>query len=92
MVWLSCFCAPKNIACYKCPEFWIQLARNGSCFGVAVAGSRNLETTLIYAQADTEIKRKAIEKATQGICDVSVVKEDPNNLDDDTLKQLYGFQ
>ena len=55
-------------------------------------GHANLETTLIYAHADTEMKRKAIEKASQGICDVSVAKEDPNDLDDDTLKRLYGLR
>ena len=57
-------------------------------------GHSKLETTLIYAKADTEKKRKAIEKAT-----------DPNSplrdrlnaerymvTDDELLKQLYGLR
>lgn len=48
-------------------------------------GHANLETTLIYAHADTEMKRKAIEKASAGICEIDPVKNDPESLDDDML-------
>jgi hypothetical protein len=56
-------------------------------------GHTNLETTLIYAHADTEQKRAAIEKATpQG----NVLKSDPvmryDVTDDEVLKQLYGLR
>ena len=55
-------------------------------------GHANLETTLIYAHADTEMKRKAIEKASAGICEIDAGKIDPDTLDDDTLKRLYGLR
>ena len=56
-------------------------------------GHSNLETTLIYSYADTEMKRQAIEKAT--------VENHPlrtndvfnsEDIDDDTLKRLYGLK
>ena len=52
----------------------------------------NLETTLIYAHADTEMKRKAIEKASPAICEIAIGADDSNSLDDDTLKRLYGLR
>ncbi len=55
-------------------------------------GHANLETTLIYAHADTEMKRKAIEKASAGICEIDAVESAPDTLDDDTLKRLYGLR
>ena len=56
-------------------------------------GHSNIETTLIYAYADTEMKREDIEKATaqnhpirnQELFDLS-------KLDKDTLKKLYGLK
>jgi len=57
-------------------------------------GHANLETTLIYASADTEHKRKAIEKAMtveNPLFDNSAYSQ--FKLDDDTLlKQLYGLK
>ena len=55
-------------------------------------GHANLETTLIYAHADTEMKRKAIEKASAGICEIDAGESNPDTLDDDTLKRLYGLR
>ena len=57
-------------------------------------GHANLETTLIYAHADTEQKRRAIEKATE--LD-SPLTENLNAdrftvSDDDTIKRLYGLK
>lgn len=57
-------------------------------------GHSRLDTTLIYAHADTEQKRKAIEKA---IPEESTLKQflnsDRYSLDDeDTIKQLYGLR
>jgi len=57
-------------------------------------GHTQLETTLIYAQADTEMKRKAIENA---VSDESPLKTFVNaerfTVDDDELvKQLYGLR
>lgn len=54
-------------------------------------GHAQLETTLIYAYADTEMKRKAIEKAT--LENNPLVRiETPRFIDDeDKIKQLYGL-
>jgi site-specific recombinase XerD len=57
-------------------------------------GHANLETTLIYAHADTEHKRKAIEAA---VPDDSPLKSFTNAdrytvSDDETLKRLYGLR
>lgn len=56
-------------------------------------GHAHLETTLIYAHADTEQKRKAIEKATS--LENLLNAEPPLPLDvndDDVLKRLYGLK
>jgi len=55
-------------------------------------GHANLETTLVYAHADTEKKRKAIEAATDGLMKnlQAVYKFDVN--DDEVLKRLYGLK
>lgn len=55
-------------------------------------GHANLETTLIYAHADTEMKRRAIEKASSDICTVGTDATMPDSFDDDTLKRLYGLR
>jgi len=57
-------------------------------------GHANLETTLVYAHADTEIKRKAIEKA---IPKDTLLSEHTNAErykvdDEDVLKQLCGLR
>jgi len=54
-------------------------------------GHSNMETSLIYAHADVEMKRKAIEKATSGEHSL-VEKELPRFMNDkDIIKQLYGI-
>ncbi len=54
-------------------------------------GHANLETTLIYAHADTEMKRKAIQLASAGICSIpEAVRQD--ECDDAELKRLYGLR
>ncbi len=56
-------------------------------------GHSNLETTLIYAYADTEMKRVAIEKATEANHPLrKAVGFNGADLDDDTLKLLYGLR
>lgn len=57
-------------------------------------GHANLETTLIYAHADTEQKRKAIERATQNN---NLLKEQLDSgrytvTDETTLRRLYGLK
>jgi len=57
-------------------------------------GHAQLETTLIYAYADTEHKRKAIEQATPVN---SPLRKKLNSsrytiTDDETLKKLYGLK
>ena len=55
-------------------------------------GHANLETTLIYAHADTKMKRKAIEKASSGIRVIDDIENTPDTFDDDTLKRLHGLR
>jgi site-specific recombinase XerD len=56
-------------------------------------GHAQLETTLIYAHADTEQKRKAIEKATSK---GNVLQNKPSSRfdvnDEEVLKKLYGLK
>jgi len=56
-------------------------------------GHAQIETTLIYARADTEMKRKEIEKATKGL---EPVPEKDNEMvmkvkNEQDLKRLYGL-
>lgn len=56
-------------------------------------GHSNLQTTLVYAHADTEQKRKAIEKATDN--DNITQSSQPRKFvisDEETLKRLYGLR
>lgn len=58
-------------------------------------GHANLETTLIYAYADTEMKRVAIETATSDVNVLRSEKEAPKAFwqnDNDLIKRLYGFR
>ena len=56
-------------------------------------GHSSVETTLIYAYADTEMKRAAIEKATGKNHPIrNKERFDVSELDDDTLKKLYGLK
>ena len=53
-------------------------------------GHKQVETTLIYAYADTEAKRKAIEKAMgAGLADAESVNYTVS--DEDMLRRLYGL-
>jgi len=58
-------------------------------------GHKNLETTSIYAYADTEMKRKAIEKATKG---KEIMQEKESSLflesenREEIIKKLYGLK
>lgn len=55
-------------------------------------GHSNLETTLIYAYADTEMKRAAIEKATAANHPLRKTEEVNEAIfDEGTLKRLYGL-
>ncbi len=56
-------------------------------------GHKNLETTLIYAYADTEMKRKAIQKAT-GCSNPLKSEENPAywKNDDEIMRKLYGLK
>lgn len=55
-------------------------------------GHEDPETTLIYASADTEMKRKAIEKATINL-DIGKEKTIPIwKNDDDMIRRLYGLK
>ncbi len=55
-------------------------------------GHANIETTLVYAHADTEEKRKAIEKAMTG-SDVEPAEDEKFTInEEEVLKRLYGLQ
>ena len=54
-------------------------------------GHSNLETTLIYAHADTEQKRRAIEAAQGKGLNIDVKSKKYTIKDDDLLKRLYGL-
>lgn len=56
-------------------------------------GHSNLEATLIYAYADTEMKRLAIEKATDSNHPLrNKISLNVKELDDNTIKRLYGLK
>jgi site-specific recombinase XerD len=56
-------------------------------------GHAQLETTMIYAYADTKMKRDAIEKATSSISALKQGQEVTSWQDDDELiKRLYGLE
>lgn len=55
-------------------------------------GHANIETTLIYAYADTEMKRAAIEKATDANHPIRHNNINSNlELNNETIKKLYGL-
>jgi len=57
-------------------------------------GHAQLETTLIYAHADTAQKRKAIEKASLGNTPLKMILNAERYIvsDDEILKRLYGLK
>ena len=55
-------------------------------------GHVNPETTLIYAYADTEMKRLAIEKATGSTNPINAEIKAPWINDDEMIKKLYGLK
>lgn len=56
-------------------------------------GHAKYETTLIYAKADTEYKRRAMEKANKSSPLSGKINSDRFRVsDDDLLKQLYGLK
>ena len=56
-------------------------------------GHEDPETTLIYAYADTEMKRKAIEKATANSQLIPEVKTlSVWQGDDEMIRKLYGLK
>ena len=55
-------------------------------------GHSNLETTLIYAHADTEQKRKAIEKSMGSRVTGGIDIPRYSVTDNDTIKKLYGLK
>lgn len=55
-------------------------------------GHKNYTTTLVYAYADTEAKRKAIEKAIANGEPTETVEESYTVKDEDLIKKLYGLK
>ena len=54
-------------------------------------GHKQLETTLIYAHADTEAKRKAITEAMASDPFLGVESVNYTVSDEEILKRLYGL-
>jgi len=54
-------------------------------------GHSRLETTLIYAYADTEMKRKAIEAATEQNHPLRIKETGLKEASDDDFRKLYGL-
>jgi site-specific recombinase XerD len=54
-------------------------------------GHSHIETTMVYANADTEMKRKAIEKATKPHNPLNAERNIKIVYDDKTIKKLYGL-
>lgn len=54
-------------------------------------GHSDLETTLIYAYADTEMKRDAINKAMESNHPLYMVETTPEDSDEDMLRQYCGL-
>ena len=54
-------------------------------------GHKQIETTLIYAYADTEAKRAAIEKAMAADAFIGTESSNYTVNDEETLKRLYGL-
>jgi transposase len=54
-------------------------------------GHSNLETTLIYAYADTEMKRKAIEAATDQNHPLRKKEANVKEMSDVDFKKAYGL-
>ena len=54
-------------------------------------GHSDLETTLIYAYADTEMKREAINKAMKSNHPLYMTETGPEDSEDDKLRQYYGL-
>lgn len=73
----------------------MHLYRNGMPLALLAEflGHDNPETTLVYASADTEMKRQAIEKAS-----VHLAGNDQNAMvpqlcaDDEIIRKLYGLK
>ena len=56
-------------------------------------GHDNPETTLIYASADTEMKRQAIEKASNHLVNTDFLTKEPLwSSDDEMIRKLYGLK
>lgn len=72
----------------------MSLYRNGMPLALLsqFLGHKNPETTLIYAYADTEMKRLAIEKATGSTNPINTKIDALWVNDDEMIKKLYGLK
>lgn len=72
----------------------MSLYRNGMPLALLTQflGHENPETTLIYANADTEMKRLAIEKATGSTNPLHAEVNAPWINDNEMIKKLYGLK
>lgn len=73
----------------------MHLYRNGMPLALLAEflGHENPETTLIYASADTEMKRQAIEKASIHLAENNINAMIPQwRTDDEMIRKLYGLK
>ena len=73
----------------------MHLYRNGMPLALLAEflGHENPETTLIYASADTEMKRQAIERTTIHLGGMNKITEVPQwSSDDEMIRKLYGLR
>lgn len=92
---MNCLDVPENVH----PHLWrhsraMHLYHHGMALSLISQwlGHSNLETTLIYAYADTEQKRKAIEKSMGREVVAGVDMPKYRISDEEILKRLYGLK
>ena len=72
----------------------LHLYRNGMSLPLVSEwlGHSQLESTLVYAHADTKMKQEAIAKATSALNPLKTAQVSINWQDDEeTIKKLYGL-
>lgn len=82
-------CSSAPVASYQSDA--LIPARNGFDACLSMAWSLNLETTLIYAHADIEYKRRAMNHAFRNTDVPGITLDNYTVTDEELLKRLYGL-
>lgn len=86
---------PENVTCHMFRHSRaMQLYRKGMSISMIgqLLGHANPETTLIYAYADTEVKRAAIQKATEDYPELPPASIKPIAYDEDAILAAMGLK